>query len=632
KVNREERPDIDAIYMAVCQAMTGHGGWPLNVVMSPERRPFYVGTYFPRAGRHGRPGLLELAPALSEQWRERRDELLSIAGQVTEHLQATMCAATDEGDELGTGVLGEAYTEFARTFDSTYGGFGRAPKFPTPHNLMFLLRYWQRTGQAKALEMVEKTLTHMGIGGVYDHIGYGFHRYSTDREWLLPHFEKMLYDQALLLLAYTEAYQATGKDEYARKMREIATYVLRDMRAPYGGLYSAEDADSEGEEGKFYVWKTDQLRELLPPDDAELAITAFTATPEGNFRDEATGSLVGSNILHLSGTRSQLAERMNMTKEQLTDRLDDIGQTLWQAREKRVHPYKDDKILTDWNGLMIAALAKAGAVLGDANCIGAARQDANFILKKLRQPDGRLLKRFRDGEAALPAQLDDYAFMVWGLIELYEATFQAEFLEQAIHLNDILVTHYWDDERGGFFLTAHDSEAMLVRPKDAYDGAIPSGNSVAALNNIRLARLTGRQDLEKTANSILNAFAGQIAEIPSAHTMMLIALDFVLGPAHEVVVVGKPREEDTLSMLTALQRHYAPNKVVILYPLGDDRNMRAIERLAPYLPGYEPLEGQAAAYVCSNYSCQRPTTDPQELLDRLSGQSRALDSQLLTTK
>lgn len=619
KVDREERPDIDTVYMSVCQSMTGHGGWPLNIVMTPDKRPFYAGTYFPKTGRFGRPGLMEIVPALSSSWHERRDEMLTIAGQVTDHLQATMSTKSGDDEQIKTSIMDEAYADFERLFDPTYGGFGRAPKFPTPHSLMLLLRHWHRTGQAKALDMVEKTLTQIGIGGVYDHVGYGFHRYSTDREWLVPHFEKMLYDQALLCMAYTEAYQVNANPIYAQKIREIITYVLRDMTSPQGGFFSAEDADSEGEEGKFYIWSTSDLKQVLSPDDADLAIHVYGATDEGNFLDEATKERMGTNILHMRQPLSKLAKSMGTTEQELKDRLDDLGHALWVAREKRIHPYKDDKILTDWNGLMIAALAEAGRVLGDEAIIDAARQAAHFVLTNLRQADGRLLKRHRDGEAALPAHLDDYAFMIWGLIELHQATHKSEYLQTAIELNDLLIQHFWDSDQGGFFLTADDAEPLPVRPKEAYDGAIPSGNSVSALNNLRLARLTGKQELEQIADRIFQAFADQINEMPTSHTLMLSAWSFAQGPSHEVVIVGTKGATDTQRLLAALNQPFAPNKVVVFYPFDQGAERTRVEQLAPFVQGQQAVDDQATAYICTGFTCRRPTHSVEEMLKSLRG-------------
>ncbi len=616
KVDREERPDIDTIYMTVCQAMTGSGGWPLTIIMTPDKRPFYAGTYFPKKSRYGRPGVIDLAKGIKKSWQEKRDELFQIAAQVTDHLQSMVTASPLSGG-LDEDVLTRAYDSLAKVYDADYGGFGRAPKFPTPHNLSFLLRYWQRAGERKALDMVKHTLDAMGQGGMYDQFGFGFHRYSTDREWLLPHFEKMLYDQALLAIAYLEAYQADKQESHARKAEEIFTYVLRDMTDEAGGFYSAEDADSEGEEGKFYVWTTEELRRVLTPENAEIAIKVFNVHEDGNFHDEATREKTGTNILHLTKPLSQLASELEMSVEDLERHLDEIRQTLWGVRENRIHPFKDNKVLTDWNGLMIAALARGGRVLGVERYTQAAEDAVAFIKNNLLRPDGKLLKRYREGEAALPAHVDDYAFMVWGLIELYETTFKPYYLRLALSLNEILLKLFLDKEHGGLYLTSEDAEQLLVRPKEVYDGAIPSGNSVAALNNLRLARLTGQRDLEEAGQSIIQAFAGDVAQNPAAHTFMLQAVDYLLGPTHEVVVVGDIGAPDTTQLLSALNSEFLPRKAVLVYPVTPQEERIAIEALAQFVQGQEQVEGKATAYVCTNFSCQRPTTDAAEMLERL---------------
>jgi uncharacterized protein YyaL (SSP411 family) len=615
KVDREERPDLDAFYMSVCQALTGSGGWPLNVILTPERQPFYAGTYFPRHSRYGRPGLLDLAAAMQSAWREKRSELLEVSQSIIAHMRAAQ-AQSPGAAALNEATLERAYRTFQQTFDTTCGGFGQAPKFPTPHNLTFLLRYWKRTGEPEALQMVEKTLQAMGSGGIYDHIGFGFHRYSTDRKWLLPHFEKMLYDQALLAIAYLEAYQATHNEEYARIAQEIFTYVLRDMTSPEGGFYSAEDADSEGEEGKFYVWTLEELREILCSEELNLLQAVSRVSAEGNWREEATRQPTGSNILHLARPLAEYAAEAGLSDAALAERWEAMRQKLFAVRKDRVHPHKDDKVLTDWNGLMIAALALGGRVLADEKWVAAAEKGAAFVLRNLRQEDGRLLKRYRAGEAALPAHIDDYAFFVWGLIELYETTFAPHYLRTALQLNQLLIEHHWDHTQGGFFFTADDADELPVRQKEIYDGATPAGNSVAVLNCLRLSRLTGREELAEIAEQALQAFAASVARHPAGHTHLLQAVDFLLGPSHEIVIAGDPEAEDTQVMLRALNQTYVPNKVVILRPAGGGKQAE-IEELAPYITGQEPLDGKATAYVCSGFACQRPTHSVEQMLQQL---------------
>jgi hypothetical protein len=600
KVDREERPDVDQVYMAVCQDLTGSGGWPLTIVMTPDKRPFFAGTYIPRENRFGRVGMLELLPLLAEYWRDRRPELDRVAESVATSVQRL--STSRRGGELGEETLVAAHRSFVRLFDSLHGGFGGAPKFPTPHNLAFLLRQWRRTGDDSTVAMVETTLQAMRRGGLYDQVGFGFHRYSTDIDWLVPHFEKMLYDQALLAMAYIEAWQATGKDEYATTAREIFEYVLRDMTSADGAFFSAEDADSEGVEGKFYVWTEDQLREVLDADEMDLAREVYGVRTEGNFSDEASGEAPGANILHLPGPVEDPA------------RTEAIRQKLFAARGTRIRPLRDDKVLTDWNGLMIAALARATQALGDASYAEAAARAARFVLDNLRDAQGKLLHRWRDGEAAVIDNLDDHAFLVWGLIELYEATFDVQWLEQALALNEEMLAHFSDPEGGGFFFTSDDGEALLVRAKSIYDGALPSGNSVAALNLLRLGRLTGRTDLERHASDIMAAFAGDVAATPASHTHLLQALDFALGPTYEIVIAGDPQAEDTRTMLESLGKVFLPNKVVLLRRPGTQPD---IAQVAEYAAAMDSIGGRATAYVCRGYQCQMPTTYPAVMLQLL---------------
>ncbi|MCG8606063.1 thioredoxin domain-containing protein [bacterium] len=613
KVDREERPDVDQIYMSVCQAMTGSGGWPLTIIMTPDKRPFFAGTYFPKTSRFQRMGMMELIPRIDELWKTQRNKLLQNAEQVVNFLQKN--ATTTSGDELTAEVLDTAFNQLIGRYDSTYGGFGSAPKFPSPHNFTFLLRYGLRTGEESARRMVENTLQQMRRGGIFDHVGFGFHRYSTDAQWLLPHFEKMLYDQATLAMAYVESYQATGKEEFAKTAREIFTYVLRDMTSPEGGFYSAEDADSEGEEGLFYLWKPEELKEILGENDGQLFITLFNVEEGGNFRDQGSGQKTGDSILHRKRSWAELAHEQNLSEEALRARWEKARKKLFQAREKRIHPLKDDKILTDWNGLMIAAFAKGAAALGEPEYAQAASRAADFIWEKLRNSDGKLLKRYRDGEASLPAHLEDYAFTVWGLLELYEATFATGYLQRAIELNSVLVEHFWDKQNGGFFFTADSLNELLVRTKEVYDGAIPSGNSVAALNLLRIGRITANTDLEKKAAQVGAAFSQQVSRAPIGHTQLMSAITFAVGPTYEVVVAGEIDKDDTKAMLAALQRAYFPNKVTVFRPTNSPTP--DIVKIASYTEYQKSINGKATAYVCQNYACNAPTNEVQEMLKLL---------------
>jgi len=615
KVDREERPDVDNVYMAVCQMMTGGGGWPLTIIMAPDKRPFFAATYIPRENRFGRMGMMELVPRVREMWASRRDEVLQSAEKITATLRQTGVGGV--GEEPDEESLALAFRQLSHRFDRQYGGQGDAPKFPTPHHLTFLLRHWKRTGSPEAIAMVETTLRQMRRGGIYDHLGFGFHRYATDRRWLVPHFEKMLYDQALLTIAYVEAYQATGKPEYADTAREILTYVTRDMTSPEGAFYSAEDADSEGVEGKFYVWTEREIREVLGKDEADLAVRVFNVGAEGNFSEEATGEATGANILHLTRPLSEWASDLSVSESSLRAQLGTVRETLFAHRAKRVHPHKDDKILTDWNGLMIAAFAKAAQALGEPAYADAAAKAADFVLGKMRTGQRRLLHRYRDGQAALQATVDDYAFLIWGLIELYGATFDVERLGSAIELNEDLIEHFWDDERGGLFFTASDGEELLVRQKEVYDGAVPSANSVAMLNLLRLGRMTANPSLDEKAAAIAKAFAGTVRQFPSAHTQFMVAVDFALGPVREIVVVGKPTAPDTLAMLNTIRGPFLPNKVVLLRPIG--QGVAAIDRLARFTEGLTAIDGKATAYVCVDHACNLPTTRPDQMLKQMRG-------------
>lgn len=611
KVDREERPDIDNTYMLVCQMLTGSGGWPLNIFMTPDKKPFYAATYIPKAARHGRPGMRELIPWLNGLWNDDRDKIFRSANEITEAFRKS--TRSEAGETLSESILDETYKQFKQSFDEQKGGFGDAPKFPTPHNLTFLLRYRNRRNEERALEMAEKTLTEMRRGGIFDHIGFGFHRYSTDRKWLVPHFEKMLYDQALLAIAYTEAWQAGGRPEFRQTAEEVLTYALRELRDENGGFYSAEDADSEGVEGKFYVWSIPEIRRILPAAEAELAIEIFNLKEAGNFRDEVTGELTGQNIPHLNKPYRELAAERNLSEEDLRNKMEAIRNKLFEAREQRIHPLLDDKILTDWNGLIIAALARAGKVFGRDNYILKAEEAAAFLLDRMCNSDGSLLHRYRDGEAAITAHADDYAFLIWGLLELYEATFKPGYLNEALRLNEIFTNRFWDADNGGFFFTAEGSEELLGRKKESYDGAVPSGNSIAMINLLRLGRITATPELEEKAERIGRAFASEIRNHPTGYTAMLQALDFAFGPSFEVVIAGDPGRADTTRMVSALNKELIPNKVVVFnsdaYP--------DIRQLAPYTKGQPVQNGKATAYVCREYSCNLPTNDPEKMMELL---------------
>ena len=615
KVDREERPDIDNIYMTVCQLLSQGGcGWPLNVIMTPDKKPFYAATYVPKQSRYGRLGMMELVPRIGEVWKNNREEILKSADSATQSLAiATDPTRVQASEELDGTTLKKTFQQLESRYDPVHGGFGQRPKFPTPHNMLFLLRYGQRTGNQKAIDMVTKTLESMSNGGIFDHVGFGFHRYSTDTEWLVPHFEKMLYDQALLALAYTEAYQLTRNKSFKKTAEQIFTYVLRDMTSPEGGFYSAEDADSEGEEGKFYLWTEREILEILGNDEGSLIINIYNTAPDGNFVDEVSGEKPGTNILHLNKNPDQAAMALGISRDEMDIRLEQSRQKLFDIREKRIHPSKDDKIITDWNGLMIAALAKAGRVFGSSVYTDAAEKAAKFINTSLTR-DGRLLHRYRNGDAAILANVDDYTFFIMGLLELYETTFNTEYLKEAINLNDQMIKYFWDDKNFGFFFSPSDGEELLVKQKEIYDGAVPSGNAVAMMNLLKLSRITADTKYENYANELATAFSTTLNGSPISHTMFMSGLDFAVGPSYEIVITGKKGAPDTEKMISTLREKYVPNKVVLF----KDENSVDITGIAPYTKAQKVIDGAATSYVCLNFVCKLPTTDPQKMLELLN--------------
>ncbi|MCK5739038.1 thioredoxin domain-containing protein [bacterium] len=607
KVDREERPDIDHIYMTVCQMMTGSGGWPLSIVMTAEKTPFFAATYIPKLTRFGRKGLVDLIPEIQRVWEHEPEDIEAISERVMNALRDR--AVASPGDDVKPNTLTVAFEQLKQQYDADHGGFGDAPKFPSPHNLLFLSRFAQREPNTGSMEMLAKTLTAMRQGGLWDHVGHGFHRYSTDAYWLLPHFEKMLYDQAMLALAYLDGYQLTRNPEFGRTARELFSYVLRELNAPTGGFYSAEDADSEGEEGKFYLWSEKELQRVLGDTDAEWLSRVLNSVPEGNYLDQATGELTGMNILHLKKNWAELAEKEGVFDSELQERWSDIREKLFAARKERVHPHLDDKILTDWNGLMIAALARGALVLDEPAYAEAAKAAADFILRNMRSGDG-LLHRYRDGDAAIPANLDDYAFFIYGLLNLYEVTFDTVYLETALELNDYLHQHFWDDVAGGYYFSVENPD-LITRQKMIYDGAVPSGNSVQMLNLLRLARFTGQSELEAFSVNLIRTFSTEVNAVPAAHTFLMSALTFATGPTYEIVVSGKTDADDTKAMFAALREHYLPNSVVLFRPA---ENPTALSKIAAFTENQTMLDNAATAYVCQHGQCQLPTTSIEKML------------------
>ncbi|OKP99311.1 thioredoxin domain-containing protein [Paenibacillus sp. P46E] len=612
KVDREERPDIDALYMSVCQALTGSGGWPLTVLLTPEKKPFYAGTYFPKRQMFGRIGLMDVLEQIHRKWEQDGEALDKLGDDLLADLQS-LDRKNSLGDSEGSGgipgeeLLHEAYELYHRQFDEDYGGFGNAPKFPSPHNLSFLLAYSQTYNQPEALRMVEKTLESMYRGGMYDHVGFGFARYSTDREWLVPHFEKMLYDNALLAIAYLEAYQITKKPLYAEVAEQIFAYVERDMTSPEGAFYSAEDADSEGVEGKFYVFSRDEIEEALGLEDMHSYCHVYGITPEGNFEGENIPNL-------LRDLPDEMAERLGMNPLGLRTRMEEWREKLFAYREQRVHPSKDDKVLTSWNGLMIAALAKGAKTLQKPEYAKAAIAAADFIWDKLRRDDGRLLARYRDGESAIPAYLDDYTFMIWGLTELYEATGQSVYLERALTLKDGLLELFVDKENGGFFFTGHDGEELPIRSKEWYDGALPSGNSVAAKLLWKLSVMSQDVELKMVAEHTAAVMAAAASAYPPGYAMYLQAHLAMASGGREWVLSGKREDAALHSMLAQVQQAYLPDAALLVNWEGD---AEGILRLLPHLADKPAINGEATAYICKNFACRAPVTNMEAVRELL---------------
>lgn len=614
KVDREERPDIDAVYMTVCQMITGKGGWPLTVFMTADRQPFFAATYLPKNNRMGQPGLIEICQQVKMLWTEQQDRIMSSVNSISDALDRAFVYSGSDASLLDGAVLDDAYLRIERSFDHANGGFGGAPKFPTPHKLLFLLRYYHRIRNAFALEMITKTLIAMRIGGIFDHVGFGFHRYSTDNTWLLPHFEKMLYDQALLAMAYAEAYQVSGENIFSETVHEIFDYILSRMTSPEGAFYAAEDADSEGEEGKFYVWTMDEFQRVVGEKESFFWEEIFNIHDGGNYLDEATRKSTGANILHLRISFAKWAKKKNMKRSELKRRWNDVRQKLFAEREKRVHPLLDDKILTDWNGLMIAALAKGGMILERQDYIEAAERAVRFILDRMVDGDGRLLHRYRDNEAGIVANAGDYAYLVLGLIQLYEATVAPEYLVKAIELQERMIQDFWDDADGGFFLSAETHKELPVRPKELYDGAMPSANSASFLNLLMLSKMTGNPKWAVFADKLAAAFSEIVKSQPEAFTYCLMGVDFINNPGRETVIVGEPDAPETSEMLRILSTSFLPNTVWLL---KSRQNEKTITQIAEYTEKMEMLDEKTTCYVCSDYSCQQPVVEPSRLIKML---------------
>ena len=603
KVDREERPDLDSIYMNFVQMTTGAGGWPLTVFLTPDQVPFYGGTYFPPDDHHGRPGFKRVLEGLSEAYRERRHELEKNREEIIRRLRGTAQWAGKEG-ELGEETMEQCYQRLHQEFDHRLGGFGNAPKFPAAMSLAFLLRYYGRTNIDAALDMVKLSLDKMAEGGIYDQLGGGFHRYSVDERWLVPHFEKMLYDNALLSRVYLEAYQVTGDDAYRETVEQTLNYIKREMTDPSGGFYSSQDADSEGQEGKFYVWTSQEVRAVLGQEVATIFGDYYGVSEAGNFE--------GSNILHRRLPSDDQSQTAGLSPQELKKLLGEARLKLLEAREERVRPGLDNKCLAAWNGMALTAFAEAAFVLNDPGYLEIALGNARFLTSEMLQDD-RFFRSWKEGSAQLNGYLEDYAMVIEGLLATYQACGDGHWLEQAARLMELQIDSFWDEEQSGFYFTSADHETLLVRQKEYMDNATPSGNSVSCLNLLRLAVLLGKSDYRDRAEHMLKQVSGVLTEYPSAFGYWLQAADFMLGPVREIVVVGKASLREVL--LAPVRRRFLPSRVVVT----SDESTENLAQQIPLLKDKSTIDGQAALYLCQDYSCQKPVTTAPEVEALLSG-------------
>tara|TARA_R100001143_G_scaffold53522_1_gene49013 strand:- start:15398 stop:17470 length:2073 start_codon:yes stop_codon:yes gene_type:complete len=613
KVDREERPDIDHTYMTICQMLTGQGGWPLTIVMTPDRKPFFAATYLPKVSRPQRIGMLDLIPAIQKAWLSDRENVLESVERIKQGFTKTLDLGKGSSP-LPENITAQAQDELSVRFDEVEGGFGTSPKFPSAHNLTFLINQFHGTGDKKSLHMAEFTLNKMRLGGIWDHIGYGFHRYSTDREWLLPHFEKMLYDQAMLLFAYAECWRITDHPLFRQTIFELTEYIDECLTSPEGAFYSAEDADSEGEEGKFYVWNFEEIQNLLSPEESELFINIFEIADNGNFRDESTGQKTGANIPHLKFDLFDIAKKTDRDPNHLKDKIDQIRLRLKKEREKRIRPLLDDKILTDWNGLMIASLARAGSLLNEEKFIKKAENAWETINHYCVRKDHSLLHRLKDGDAAIAGMADDYAFLVYGLIELYQATFKPIYLETAINIQERFDDLFYDKEFGGYFFTSKTAVPLLGRQKEIYDGAIPSSNSVAALNLSRLFSMTGKSDYNDQFQKLFQAFSDPISDAPAGYTAALQAWEQSQNGVSQIIITLPEFTEDTVSNINKLRKIAPPGSTFLL---KTNPNADHINKIAEMMKNYE-VKDQLTIYVCSQFVCKNPVHSYDEAIDMLT--------------
>lgn len=597
KVDREERPDIDHVYMSFSQAMTGKGGWPLSIFMTWEQKPFYAATYIPKENNYGLLGIIALASTIYEIWEKEKEKILSSSEETVKALEESIIASSHE--ELEKRVLLDCYENLVVNYDAEYGGFGKSPKFPTPHSLLFLLRWWNETKNPSILEIVERTLQGMYSGGIFDHIGYGFSRYSVDEKWLVPHFEKMLYDNALLAKVYTEAFIATGRLIYKEIAEKVMEYVIRELKSKEGGVYSAEDADSEGQEGKYYIWTKEEILSVLGDKEGHWFSEIYGVTDEGNFE--------GKNILNLIGNGYE-----ELMTEAMRRRLDEARKRLFEVREKRVRPHKDDKILTSWNGLMIGALAYAGRTFQNEKYILAAKDAAEFILSKIVNSQGKLLAYYRDGEARLDGYLDSYSFLISGLLELHQATMEDDYLKLSIKYTDEMLKLFLDEKTGDFYLNSKESEKLVVEAKDLYDSALPSGNSVVAMNLMTLYSLTENMKYQAYARRLFESNGKTVREQPSGFTCLLSAFIPYVNGTSSIVIAGNRKDEETKKMLELAYSAYLPMTTILIQDQNEEKDKNTL-----FTTWKEPMNGKSTAYICRNFTCEQGITSIEDFKEKL---------------
>lgn len=609
KVDREERPDVDEIYMTAVQAMTGQGGWPMTVFMTPDLKPFWGGTYFPKENKYGRPGFITVLNSISESWNNKREQILESANKLTIHMDAIL-AADIGGDAAPTPeLITNAVQKLRENFDAVDGGFGQAPKFPSSASIAILLREYNRTGADDLLNMATVTLDRMSDGGMYDHLGGGFARYSVDDEWLVPHFEKMLYDNAQLAQVYLEAYQLTKNEDYRRVVDETLEYILRDMRDERGGFHSAEDADSEDEEGKFYIWTRDEIYATLGEDDAAIFCTYYNVKPTGNFSSHEPYHQ-GQNILHTPISDEAVAKVLNVSVDALREKMSVLKAKMLAVRAERVRPGLDDKVLTSWNALMITAFAQAYQVFGDERYRDAAVEATQFILSDMVR-DGELLRTHRKGTSRIEAYLDDYSYLVVALMDVYEATFDEKYIRAAEQFTETMYTKFWDDEQGQFFFTSPEHEHLIVRTSNSQDNAVPSGNSMAAYGLLRLSKFIDSEACYDKAMKILSNNNPYLREYPLGFMRLMCAVDYALYPPREIAVVGAEDAGETRALLAQIREKFVPNKIVTWTESGSE------DEYLPLLIGKQPINGKSTAFVCENFACKQPVNDVGALAAQL---------------